>query len=289
MRFTFGIILLVLINHVNLLGQVSDYGSTTETHYIVSKEDKKYKIKVTLPHNYNQNKTYETVYYLDSWWLSEMVLGTYAILNLSEKIDPIILIGISIDGNLKDWNIQRTLDFTPSKYDLGIMGFEMQAGSDENSIRLNPNNTGAAAIFSTFLETKVITSIEEKYPNLEKNRGLIGHSYGGLFSFYIMQQKPQLFSDFIIISPSLWWNKSELVKKEFFLKFKENKLASSIYLSYGSSESKLITRSNTEMDTVLKGLEKDQLNYKFNIYQKANHNSILSQGIYDGLLYTYEK
>ena len=218
-----------------------------------------------------------------------MVLGTYSILNLSGKIDDAILIGITINGNLKDWNIQRTLDFTPSKYDIEKMGFEMQAGRGKNSITLNTNNTGGADVFIEFIETKVFKLIEQKYPNIVDNRTLIGHSYGGLFSFYTIQKKPELFSNFIIISPSLWWNKSELLKKELFTEFKENGIANSIYLCYGNAESKLITKSNVEMDIILSGLQKEQLDYNFKVFKDANHNSILSQGIYDGLLYTYGK
>lgn len=286
MRLTFSLIFILAI-HFEIFAQVSDYGSSTEIHDIVSQDNKKYQLKVTLPNNYQTSKSYKVLYYLDSWWLSETVLGSYALLQLSEKVEDIVLIGITTDGNLKDWNIQRTLDFTPSNYDIEVMGINMRAGSGENSIELNPNNTGGADSFIEFIETKVFPYVEETYPNLGMNRGLLGHSYGGLFSFYVMQKQPQLFSDFLIISPSLWWNKSELSEKSSFSKFLSNKKPVNLHFSYGGVESKLITKSSLEMNEIILDLENENLNYEFNFYEKANHNSILPQAIYDGLLFLY--
>jgi len=284
MKLTISII--ILLNSFALLGQISDYGCKTESHNLLSKDGQEYIIKVTLPRNYDSQKKYETLYYLDSWWLSELVLGAYAILNLSERIDDVVLIGISLNGNLKDWNIQRTMDFTPSEYN---MGFEMKAGKGENGISVNESNTGGADDFIEFIETKIFKLIELKYPGIGENRTLMGHSYGGLFSFYIIQQKSKLFSNYIIISPSLWWNNSELLKMKLFYEFEQSKTSSSVYLCYGNSESKLISKSNTEVDIILSGLEKENLDYKLKVFNDTNHNSILPQGIYKGLLYTYRK
>ena len=115
---------------------MSDYGSRTKIHELVSEENSSYNLRITLPNNYDHNKTYKTLYYLDAWWLSEIVAGSYAILQLSDKVEPIILIGITLDGNLKDWNIQRTLDFTPSAYDISKMKFQMRAGREDDGIIL---------------------------------------------------------------------------------------------------------------------------------------------------------
>lgn len=62
-----------------------------------------------------------------------------------------------------------------------------------------------------------------------------------------------------------------------------------LYLCYGREESNWIVSSNIKMDTIINKLEKDSLDYKFVAYEDANHNSILSRAIYDGLLYLYKK
>ena len=270
-----------------LRAQVSDYGSFTEIYDLVSEENQKYQLKVTLPSDYKESEPYQTLYYLDAWWLSESVLGAYALLHISRQVNSIILVGISLDGDEKDWNIQRTLDFTPSPYDIEKMGFEMKAGREEKGIALKKQNTGGADEFIEFLEIGIFPFMEDKYPNVEKRRGVLGHSYGGLFGFYVMQQKPTLFSDFILISPSLWWNKSELVREETFSKFMAEESRFNLHLTYGGMESNLIIRSNEAMDKLINGLEKDALSYQFKPFETANHNSILPQAIYEGLLFTY--
>jgi predicted alpha/beta superfamily hydrolase len=284
MRVFFLTFVLITLNSFLLIGQRTDYGSTTNRYSISSDEEKVYQLKVTLPQDYDENKDYRTLYYLDSWWLSEIVMGSYALLTISEKIDDVVLVGISLDGSLLDWNIQRTFDFTPSKYNMPV---SQTVGMGENAIPLNENTTGGGEKFIEFLETKVLKFIDDKYPNLSKNRGLLGHSFGGLFGFYVIQNRPALFSDFIIISPALWWNKSELLQEELFSEFKEDEQQAKLYLSYGEDEFKWIVSSNIEMDNVINNLGKSRLDYKFVAYDKTNHNSILPKAIYDGLMYLY--
>ncbi len=278
-----------LLVQANLQGQVSTYGSTTETHEVTSKANKEYSLKITLPTNYSSDKSYKTLYYLDSWWLSEMIQGSYAVLNLSNKVDDVILVGISVKGALKDWNVHRTLDFTPSDYDLSVMKFTMHAGTGENSIELNPETTGEASIFLEFLETKAIPFVEDKYPNVTKDRGLLGHSYGGLFAFYTLQQKPQLFSDYIMISPSLWWNKPEMINEARFANFLADQNHASVHFSYGGSESKLIVSPCLQAHEILTAANKENFDYQFTQYENADHHSILSQAIYDGILFLYHE
>jgi hypothetical protein len=274
----------LLSGMVSLIAQKSDYGSQTKLHSISSNEQKDYQLKVTLPKNYDANNSYKSLYYLDSWWLSEAILGSYALLNLTQQVDDIVLIGISVTGTALDWNIQRSFDFTPSTYKMPV---KLLAGTGENALTLGDSNTGGAELFVQFLEAKVVTFIENEYPNLEKQRGLLGHSFGGLFSFYVMQNRPQLFSDYIIISPSIWWNKPERLHEKLFTKFNETDKPTKLHLSYGEDESKWITNSNIKMDSVLTGIASSRLDYKFVAYKNTNHTSILTKAIYDGLLFLY--
>jgi predicted alpha/beta superfamily hydrolase len=283
------IIILLFLHQFVAHSQMTSYGSLTEIYELKSEQGQQYKLKVTLPPDYDGSKTYQTLYYLDAWWLSEIVSGTYAILHIDQKINPVVLVGISLDGDEKDWNVQRTLDFTPSPYDKNIMGVEIQSGRDGKGIDFNPENTGGASRFADFLETQAFGFIESKYPNIEKKRGLLGHSLGGLFGFYLMQQRPQLFSNYIVISPSLWWNKRELLSESNYSEFRATHQNVRMHLSYGSAESGLIRRSNLAMDEVLKSLAPESFDYQFQVYAEADHNSILAQAIYEGLVHCYGK
>ena len=267
--------------------QVSEHGSVTQAHTLVSAENTTYTVRVTLPPDFDQNKTYKSLYYLDAWWLSELVTGTYAILNLSEKVEDVVLIGVSSSGNLKDWNSRRTLDLTPSAYDLKKMGFQFTSGFGENSLKLTDTNTGKADRFLAFFEQKLIPFIHAEYPNLNDNRGLVGHSFGGLFCVYALQEKPELFAAYSIISPSMWWNKEEFLKNKLFQK--SYTTPKTVFLANGEQESKWITQSNLKLNSIFKNLEGAGFNYRFQTYADQDHNSVLSRALYDSFKMIYGK
>ena len=283
----------------NLKAQETGAGGKTETHKIYSQDKDEYILKVTFPRNYRPDKKYKTLYYLDAHWLSEITLGSYTILNYANYVEDIVLIGITSKGSENEWHKQRNTDFTPSPFkNLGIFE-DLQKSDSLNKIKisvktgdgnlLNENNTGGAGLFLDFLENTVIQFVETEYPNLNERRGLLGHSFGGLFGFYAIQNHPELFKDFILISASLSWNSFELVNKSNFSKLAESKNDINFYHSYGENEITATKKSNTDIKNIIAELEVKNLNYKFDPFKDTNHHSILSRAIYDGLLYLYKK
>ena len=291
------IALLLLCN--NLYGQETEFGSITEKHKISSQDEGEYILKITFPKKYSADKEYKTLYYLDAYWLSEITLGSYTILNLSNSVEDVVFVGISLDGSEKDWHKQRNMDFTPSPFkNFGILE-DRKKLNPENKIKvrfktgsgdfLSEENTGGANLFLDFIENDVIQFVENKYPNLNKRRGLIGHSLGGLFGFYTLQNRPELFKDLILISPSLSWNSFELVDKSKFSKLTESKSNIKLYHSYGESEITAIKKSSNNIKSILVESKIENLNYKFNPFKDSNHHSVLPKAIYDGLFFLYKK
>ncbi|SNR74205.1 Predicted hydrolase of the alpha/beta superfamily [Maribacter sedimenticola] len=294
-KITFIIFLFVFLN---VLGQNTELGYTTENHKVYSEDKDEYILKITFPRNYSSDKEYKTLYYLDAYWLTEITLGSYTILDLCDYVEDVVFVGISLNGTQKEWNKQRDMDFTPSQFkNLGLLD-DLKKSNLDNNIKitvktgsgnqLNNESTGGANLFLDFLENQVIEFVEKQYPNLNKRRGLLGHSFGGLFGFYTLQNRPELFQDLLLISASLSWNSSELVVKENFSKLKESKSKIKLYHSYGDKEIKGIRTSNNGVNNILTELELENLNYKFEPVKNANHHSVLSRAIYDGLLYLYK-
>jgi predicted alpha/beta superfamily hydrolase len=273
----------------SIFAQKNKYEDNILKYNLSSKEGKEYILNVTLPPNFNPEKKYQSLYYLDGYWLTQTVNGTFTILNLTKQIEDVVLIGISLEGSVKDWNIQRSLDYTPSVYSSKMMGFTLTSGIGKEGVNLDESSSGQAANFLTFLEDDVFRFVKKKYPNINLDRTLLGHSLGGLFTVYMLQQKPQLFSNYIIISPSLWWNKQELNHIELFKKLNKVTKKKKLYFAYGDSESGLITKSNQALDLLLQDIKTDVLEYKFKNYLDADHHSVLPQAIYDGLVYIYKK
>ena len=47
--------------------------------------------------------------------------------------------------------------------------------------------------------------LEARYPVSTEDRTLEGHSYGGLFTTWVLFTRPDLFARWIIVSPSYWY------------------------------------------------------------------------------------
>ena len=73
-------------------------------------------------------------------------------------------------------------------------------------------NAGGADRFLKFLAEEAIPEIEKRYRALPE-RTLVGHSLSGMLTVYALLTRPDLFSGYIAISPSLWWNDFELLAK----------------------------------------------------------------------------
>lgn len=283
----------------NIFGQETELGYKTDNYKIYSQDNDEYILKMTFPRNYSPDKEYKTLYYLDAYWLTAITLGSYTILDLCNYVDDVVFVGISLNGSEQDWHKQRDMDFTPSPFqNLGLFESFKKSNPDNNikitlktgrGNQLDKQSTGGGNLFLDFLENQVIEFVEKEYPNLNKRRGLLGHSFGGLFGFYALQNRPELFQDLLIISASLSWNSSELVDKENFSKLKDLKHEIQLYHSYGEEEIKATRTSNNDMNSIITELELKNLNYKFESVTNTNHHSVLSRAIYDGLLYLYKK
>jgi pimeloyl-ACP methyl ester carboxylesterase len=67
--------------------------------------------------------------------------------------------------------------------------------------------SGGAAQYLEHVEKELLPFIDTKFRT--SGRILAGWSLGGLFTFYTFLERPGLFSAYIAISPSLWWNSME--------------------------------------------------------------------------------
>ncbi|SJL07515.1 uncharacterized protein ARMOST_10865 [Armillaria ostoyae] len=106
---------------------------------------------------------------------------------------------------------------------------------------------GGASRFLAFIQTQVVSTVEGL---LQKEcphhismlpGGLVGHSYGGLFTLYAACQKisaPPLFDTFCPISPSIWWNDRRIMKEveECCARENETLYKLRLLLSYGEYE-----------------------------------------------------
>ncbi|ALM51125.1 alpha/beta hydrolase [Halomonas huangheensis] len=108
---------------------------------------------------------------------------------------PLLIVGIGYPG-VERFDIKRRAeDFLPA----------------HGSVDRDASAEGGAAGFLAFIERRLKPLIAGRYPVDASRQALFGHSFGGLFTLYVMRQCPQCFRDYIAISPSLWWQDGELM------------------------------------------------------------------------------
>lgn len=243
-----------------------------------------YELAITLPSAYQPEKEYKILYYLDAYWLQDMVRGCYQLKSMSSEMDQVILVGILSVGNEKDWHQQRNMDYTPSVYDLSWLNLKIEFGG----MFLDETNTGGAEHFMQFLKNQIIPTVEKEYKVDAKTRGILGHSFGGLLGFYSFVKYNDLFANYILLAPAIWWNDSEIFQdKASLLSQKEAKM----FIAMGTGEINMLKIPLAKLVEELKSQANEKLEMTYKQYENATHNSVIPQGIYDGieLLYTKSK
>ena len=86
---------------LNVFGQKTELGYKTKNYTVYSEDKDEYILKITFPRNYNSDKEYKTLYYLDAYWLAEITLGSYTILDLCNYVEDVVFVGISLKRHSK--------------------------------------------------------------------------------------------------------------------------------------------------------------------------------------------
>jgi predicted alpha/beta superfamily hydrolase len=177
---------------------------------------------------------------------------------------PCILVGIE--------NTDRKRDFT----------FPTSIDADKK----NYPTTGGSANFIRFLETELMPMLEKKY-GFGGKKSLIGQSLGGLLATEILFTKPQLFEQYIIISPSLWWDNESLLKKgQNLAEYQGKKIE--IFLAVGN-EGKIMKQGKKKISKKIRRLKKENLVILETYLPDENHANIMHQALYKAFTTLFKK
>lgn len=156
-----------------------------------------YLIQVALPRGPRPDAGFPVLYLLDGNLRFPLTVAARETLfhgGAGSEPSPWMIVAIGYPGAERLDAAARAEDFTPPAEDLSDTG-------DPGG-----NAQGGAGRFLAFLEERLKPEIAARFPVDESRQALFGHSYGGLFTLYAMLERPGAFSDYIAISPSLWWN-----------------------------------------------------------------------------------
>ncbi|RZJ72940.1 alpha/beta hydrolase-fold protein [Flavobacterium sp.] len=214
-------------------------------------------INIYLPQGYDKDKSYSVVYLLDGSLGEDFlhVVGLVQFFNLMYTMPETIVVGIE--------NVDRKRDFT--------------FHTDLKELTDKYPTTGHSDDFIRFLETELLPYIKSNYKTTNENY-LIGQSLGGLLVGEILLRKPQLFSHYLIVSPSLWWDDESLLKNAKVVVSKNDYKGKYVYVSAGGKEDKIMQKDADVFYKIIaatKGVKSD-----FALLSDEDHGTILHQSLY---------
>lgn len=161
-----------------------------------------YELYVWAPESCTEASPCPAVYILDAEYSFGLSVLIVEHLQARGQMEPLVLVGIAYpDKTPAGYRRNRTRDYTITHVPQGGYGPQYQQYS------------GGADAFLDTISSDIIPWLEGHYPVSDESRGLIGHSFGGLFGTYTYLTRPELFTDYLIVSPSLWYDDSEIFNK----------------------------------------------------------------------------
>lgn len=218
-------------------------------------------LNIYLPEGYKVSDTlkYPVIYVLDGSLYEDFIhiVGLVQFFNLQMNMPKTIVVGIA--------NIDRKRDFT--------------FPTTDRKLKKDFPTTGGSRKFIDFLEHEVQPFINANYATNAKKM-LIGQSLGGLLATEILFKIPTLFTDYIIVSPSLWWDNESLLKDAKMFLGAHKKMPVNVYVSVGT-EGDVMEREAKSLAELLKNSGQQNMKVEFQFLPKENHATILHQSIND--------
>ncbi|TVP15043.1 alpha/beta hydrolase [Shewanella sp. KCT] len=177
-----------------------------------------YPLWVKLPRSYQADSTrhYPVVYVSDAPYAFQIVSGMTRFPMNSGKMREAIIVGLSYAKGDKGPQ-SRVRDYTPF---------------NDSSWKLA---TGGASRYADYLETQVLPFMAEHYRVDDKERIFVGNSLGGLLGAYLLLEKPNLFDNYVLGSPSVWFNGEQLLSLTAKPRA-DDKQARRVFLAVGALE-----------------------------------------------------
>ncbi len=121
------------------------------------------------------------------------------------------------------------------------------------------------------------------------DRGISGHSLGGLFAGYCLLKANDIFQRFGINSPSFWWNNKEIFNVEKSFSQKNTALSAKVFMSVGSQEGNSMTPVMAAFADSLRSRNYTGLKLTSHMFEDENHMSVVPAMISRTLRVLYGK
>jgi predicted alpha/beta superfamily hydrolase len=238
-------------------------------------------LNIYLPEGYRNSDTgrYRVVYLLDGSSNEDFphIAGLVQFYEMMGLMPKTIVVGLANVNRKRDFTFPITPAQGKKKPTATAGGGKWDAFFEKE---MQDTAAGKSAKFMAFVEKELQPYITEHYRTGQ--RTLIGQSLGGLLATEFLAKKPQLFDDYIIVSPSLWWDHQSLIKFVNPAKLS----GKSVYIAVGK-EGDVMENDAQLLSIALK--QNTSANIIFRPFEKETHATILHNAVYDAFRTLYSK
>ncbi|QLE87608.1 alpha/beta hydrolase [Shewanella sp. Scap07] len=231
-----------------------------------------YPLYIKLPRSYlaNQDKHYPVIYLTDANYSFQLASGATRFPMNTGAMAEAIIVGISYSKGAKGPS-SRVRDYTPS------LASDWQLP------------TGNAKGHALFIRETVFTYIETHYRVNQLQRTFVGNSLGGLFGAYMLFTQPNMFSSYILGSPSVWFNNHAILTA----KIAKPSKATKVYLSVGQleqpkfGEREDMVAGAKQLAAKISMQTDNNILLKFSVIDGASHSTAFPTTLIQGLDWLY--
>jgi predicted alpha/beta superfamily hydrolase len=243
-----------------------------------------YQVFVSLPSSYAKDpqRVYPVLYVTDADYAFPVVRQIARRLNVEgPKVQEFILVGLSYAKG--DDPVQsRRRDYTPTA----------EGPSDAPADAVH----GGGAAYQTYLRDQVLPFVARRYRTDPRQKLFLGHSYGALLGTQILFTEPEMFSGYILGSPSLWYGKRHMFALEKAYAAAHRDMPAKVYVYTGEYEAARTAdlRFNKRVDMVgdsdalvkmLKRRAYPGLQIRADVLNDEDHVSVAPRGFTKGMTY----
>ncbi|WP_428637228.1 alpha/beta hydrolase [Shewanella sp.] len=218
-----------------------------------------YPLWVKLPRSYQPDSTrrYPVIYVSDAPYAFQIVSGMTRFPMNSGKMREAIIVGLSYAKGDKGPQ-SRVRDYTPFS---------------DTDWKLT---TGGASQYVDYLQTQVLPFMAEHYRVDDKERTFVGNSLGGLLGAYLLLERPNLFDNYVLGSPSVWFKGEQILSLTAKGRAKDKQLLKRrVFLAVGALETP--DKGNMQHDMVA-GADKLRAHLKHQLGDLIELESLTIEG-----------
>ncbi|WP_279362303.1 alpha/beta hydrolase [Xanthomonas sacchari] len=236
-----------------------------------------YQVFVALPAGYadHSERRYPVLYATDADYAFPVARQIARRLNgEGPAIEDFILVGLSYalgDAPMPS----RRRDYTPT--------------TEAGDVAAAGATHGGSSTYIAYLRGHVLPFVAQHYRTDEARRLFLGHSYGGLLGTQILLSTPELFSGYILGSPSYWFGAHAMRAEETRFASSHRDLPAQVYMYVGEYEQRrygkrydMVTDAQQMVQT-LRGRHYRSLRLQLDVLDDEDHLSVAPRGLTHGL------